>query len=123
MNIPFVILFMLFMHVLDDYGLQGILASMKQREWWVKNAPDKKYKYDYIVALLMHSLSWTFMIMLPIAIYVGFNIPVIFIVVFAANILVHAGIDNMKANDHAINLIVDQIVHVAQIAITAMFLL
>ena len=47
---------------------------MKQKKWWQENAPQKLYKYDYIVALIMHSMSWSFMIMLPIAIGVNFDV-------------------------------------------------
>ena len=35
----FMLLLMIFLHIVDDYYLQGILASMKQRGWWEKNAP------------------------------------------------------------------------------------
>ena len=59
---------MIFLHVVDDYYLQGILAQLKQKSWWEKNAPDPLYKNDYKVALVTHAFSWTFMIMLPITI-------------------------------------------------------
>ena len=42
-----ILITMIFCHIVDDYYSQGILASMKQKEWWIKNAPDKQYKYDY----------------------------------------------------------------------------
>ncbi len=49
MNNFFVILLMIFCHIVDDYYLQGILAKMKQKMWWKENAPDNiHYKYDYI---------------------------------------------------------------------------
>lgn len=61
--IDLILLFsMLFFHLFDDYKLQGILANMKQRSWWEKNAPDDLYKNDYIIALIEHAFSWTFMI-------------------------------------------------------------
>lgn len=118
MNNCFLLLSMLFLHIVDDYYLQGILASMKQREWWKKNAPQKLYRFDYIVALAMHSISWSFMIMLPIAISVGFNVGVKFIVAFCINALVHGFTDNLKANCKTINLIQDQLIHLLQIAAT-----
>ena len=68
-----IFLIMLFMHIVDDYYLQGILAKMKQRSWWEENAPQEKYKHDYKVALFMHAFSWTFMIMLPLLIVYGFQ--------------------------------------------------
>ena len=65
----FILFCMLFCHVVDDYYSQGILASMKQKSWWEKNAPDELYKNDYKMALFMHSFSWSFMIMLPLTVY------------------------------------------------------
>lgn len=61
----FILFTMIFCHIVDDYYLQGWLASAKQKSWWEKNAPGKLYKYDYLAALFMHSFSWSFMIMLP----------------------------------------------------------
>lgn len=61
----FILFTMIFCHIVDDYYLQGWLASAKQKSWWEKNAPEKLYKYDYLAALFMHSFSWSFMIMLP----------------------------------------------------------
>lgn len=46
---------MLFCHIIDDYVLQGWLATGKQKDWWKTNAPDKLYKYDYIMALAEHA--------------------------------------------------------------------
>lgn len=118
MNI-FILLSMLFMHIVDDYYLQGILASMKQKAWWKKQESYKDlYKYDYIVALIMHSFSWSFMVMMPIAFTMSFAITAGFAVVFAVNAIVHCIVDNLKANKMKINLIVDQSIHVVQIVAT-----
>lgn len=114
----FTLLLMIFLHIVDDYYLQGWLASAKQKEWWQKNAPQSMYKHDYIWALLMHSFSWTFMIMLPIAYAQGFDIDVMFAYSFFINIAIHAVTDHMKANLKIINLIQDQLVHISQIMIT-----
>lgn len=110
---------MIFCHVVDDHYLQGCLASMKQKKWWQENAPQKLYKYDYIVALIMHSMSWSFMIMLPIAISISFNIPIVFLIIFICNAIIHGVVDNLKANKLKVNLIIDQSIHLLQIAITA----
>lgn len=123
MNNFYVVLLMIFCHIVDDYYLQGWLASAKQEKWWQENAPDTMYKNDYIWALLMHSFSWAFMMMLPIAFVNGFNINPTFLIVFMTNISVHAITDDMKANKRMINLWVDQGVHMCQIAITALILL
>ena len=124
MSIGFVILAMIFCHIVDDYYLQGVLASMKQKKWWTKQDQYKsKYKHDYIVALIMHSFSWGFMIMLPIAIKNNFQIDIAFIIIFAINVIVHGIVDNLKANKLKINLVQDQILHMVQIFITAIILL
>ena len=118
----FVLLSMIFCHIVDDYYLQGILASMKQKSWWEKNAPEKLYKNDYIMALIMHSLSWSFMIMLPLAIYNSFNVSWSFTIVFIINALIHGIVDNLKANVKKINLIQDQTIHIMQIILTFVIL-
>ena len=117
MNKLFLLMLMIFLHIINDYNLQGWLASAKQREWWKNNAPSKLFKYDYILALLIHSFSWSFMIMLPIALYMGFNIDYIFIVILFTNVFTHAFVDNLKANKKKINLWTDQIIHLMQIII------
>lgn len=118
----YLLLIMIFLHIVDDYYLQGFLASLKQKSWWEKNAPDKLYKKDYIMALLEHAFSWTFMIMITPAIYIYMNkspIPVDYILpTFIYNWLIHAYVDNLKANNHKINLIQDQSIHLIQIIIT-----
>ncbi len=73
---------MVFLHIIDDYLLQGVLAEMKQRDWWRKQYPERMYNYDYVMALAMHSLSWSFMIMLPIAFAADFNVGLRFVFVF-----------------------------------------
>lgn len=114
---------MIFMHILDDFCLQGILASMKQKEWWEKQEEHRAlYRNDYVVALIMHSFSWTFMIMLPIAISLQWNITGKFLCFFIANQIIHAVIDDLKANKKKINLVVDQGVHLIQIGVTALVL-
>lgn len=123
MSRAFTVLLMIFLHIVDDYYLQGWLASAKQRKYWEENAPEKLYRYDYIWALIMHSFSWAFMIMLPIAFQMRFEIDVVFLIVFAFNLIVHAIVDDLKANKRKINLWTDQLVHIWQIVFTACILL
>lgn len=118
----FILLSMIFCHIVDDYYLQGWLASAKQKKYWRDNAPQKMYKYDYIVALIMHSMSWAFMIMLPIALTVSFDVSISFIVAFVINVIIHAITDNAKANWFKINLIIDQSIHLIQIIVTFVLL-
>lgn len=123
----YLLLVMIFLHLVDDYYLQGILASMKQKSWWEKNAPDKIYNKDYIIALLEHAFSWTFMVMIVPVVYVykttTYNVPSLLPYIFICNWLIHAYIDNLKANKHAINLIQDQSIHLVQIIITWILLI
>lgn len=121
MNTTFILLWMVFMHIVDDYYLQGILASMKQKSWWGNT--DSLFKNDYMWALLMHAFSWTFMIMLPIAFVYGFKISLLFLIMFSLNWSIHAIVDNLKANEKKINLWHDQLIHLAQIIITAWVLI
>lgn len=118
----FAILWMVFFHVVDDYYLQGWLASAKQKSWWKENAPDKRYEHDYIWALIMHSFSWSFMIMLPIAYVHQFNVGFSFFILFVLNVIVHASADNAKANQKTINLWQDQLIHMGQIYFTSVLL-
>lgn len=115
----FILLLMMFMHVTDDFYLQGILANMKQKDWWTKQSDRKLYKYDYIWALLVHSFSWAFMISLPIMLNMRLHLTMEFVVIFIVQLLIHAIIDDLKANEKMINLWIDQLIHIAQIV--AMF--
>ena len=114
------LIFMIFAHIIDDYYLQGWLASAKTKNWWKKNAPDKLYSKDYIMALFCHSLSWSIMVFLPILIYSLYNQIDLnwFYLVLPINLIIHAIVDDLKANKFKINLIIDQSIHFTQIFIT-----
>lgn len=117
-----ILLWMIFLHIIDDYNLQGWLANAKQKQWWTDNAPQDMYKRDYLMALFMHSFSWAFMIMLPIMIANGFKVNTLFFTVFIVNVFLHCVIDNLKANSKKINLIQDQSLHILQIVLTYILL-
>lgn len=115
----FILLFMIMMHIVDDYYLQGILASMKQKSWWKKQPNyNDKYSNDYLIALMMHAFSWAFCIMLPIAINLKFEVDAFFAIILGVNFMIHAIVDNFKANEFKINLVQDQTIHIIQILIT-----
>ena len=122
MEILLLIVAMIFFHIIDDYYLQGWLASAKQKEWWEKNAPNPLYKNDYIMALCEHAFSWTCMIYIPLLIYIKLycnaDMRAFIIVSMALNCEIHAIVDDLKANQKKINLIQDQLVHIFQILIT-----
>lgn len=116
---------MLYCHVIDDYVLQGILANLKQKIWWKKNAPQPLYRYDYIIALLAHAFSWSFSIALPalIAAVITSNERLMgtILLSYVLNTGGHALIDHLKCNVFAINLVEDQLLHVVQILISWFF--
>lgn len=122
MNKLFILLLMIFLHIVADYNLQGWLASAKQKSFWEENSPDPKYKHDYICALLTHSFAWTFMIMLPVFYIHGFAMDSPIMALFVSNVLCHFMADNEKANKKTINLWQDQLIHMFQILFT-MFVL
>lgn len=122
LHITILLFSMIFCHILDDYVLQGQLASLKQKKWWKENYPDELYKNDWIIALCTHAFSWTFMIHVPIFVfllYFGSNINVLIVVAsFVLNLAIHATVDHLKANKFKLNLTQDQLIHLTQIAIT-----
>ena len=119
MNNILLLFTMIFLHIVDDYCLQGILASMKQKDWWKSQEQySDKYKYDYIIALVMHSFSWVFMIMCPILFTMPQQVKASFIIAFIVNVIIHAIVDDLKANKLKINLVQDQLIHLTQIVVT-----
>lgn len=119
MKFIMVLFAMLFLHVVDDFYLQGILANLKQKKWWRDNYNYRLYQNDYIAALVIHSFSWSFMIHLPVVVANYEHLQTgVFLAVFAINMFVHGIVDDLKANKLKINLITDQFIHFCQIIIT-----
>lgn len=108
----FIFISMIFCHIVDDYYLQGVLAKMKQKKNWDQHSI---YRYDYVPALIAHGMSWSFMVMLPIAVTLQFNIGMSFVLFWFTMASFHAIIDDMKANLFMINLLQDQFLHIFQI--------
>ena len=120
----YVFLCMIFMHILDDFCLQGILESMKQADWWRRqDSYSEMYKYDYLVALVTHAFSWTFSVMIPVVVASSGVLNAAFYTVFIANVIIHATVDDAKANKHRINLLLDQLIHLLQIVGTFFILM
>ena len=133
MKIFIILIVMLFLHTFYDFHLQGILAQMKQKEWWQKQfvkeeLSNTKYRNDYKMALAVHSFEWAFCIQLPMLItaypkwygYEWFSIrsALIFIFLLIINACLHYLIDDMKANDRILSLVADQMIHVGQVTIS-----
>ena len=106
-----VLLCMIYLHLFDDYVLQGWLANAKCKKWWQDNCPDKKYSKDYIIALIEHAFMNSFLIHIPIYLWVCHNETKLAATIMVATIY-HLFIDNAKANNKVINLIEDQIAHI-----------
>lgn len=117
-----ILVFMFFLHIVDDYYLQGILAKMKMKDWWREQTNKPLYNYDYLMALFEHAFSWAFVIMSPIIIlmihYNDYHLVSNYIILLISNTIIHAIVDDLKANKYCINLIIDQSIHFAQIIIT-----
>lgn len=113
---------MFFCHIADDYYLQGILSQMKQRAWWRRNAPDRLYAHDYLMALAEHAFSWSFVISLPLmtlAVITGNEgLAQHVLLSYFVNTLFHGIIDDLKANVKLINLVMDQSFHFLQVFVT-----
>ena len=110
---------MILCHIIDDFVLQqACLSKLKTKEFW-EQFKDwyGLYKNDYLVGLFIHALSWAIMIHLPVMFMLKPNDGALFASV-VINMLIHAIIDNAKANKRTINLVADQILHFVQIFIT-----
>ena len=116
-----VFLLMILLHVIDDFHLQGIFGSMKQKEWWKKQEGYKGlYKYDYITALMIHSLSWSIFISIP---FWFFPIqPYLISIAIIVNTIIHYYVDDLKCNKLKISLSTDQCIHFWQIFFTWLIL-
>lgn len=115
-----ILVLMLLGHLVADYTLQGWLSDGKQESWWRKICGGEipaKYKYDYIAALVCHSLYWSIFICAP------FYASSHFLSAIIINTGVHAIVDDLKANQRMINLVWDQLIHLGQILLTFFYLI
>ncbi len=123
----FILLIMIFVHILDDFHFQGILANLKQKSYWEKQKQElsnschlkELYKKDWLISLIIHAFQWTFIVMLVLVIYNNSLITSpAFYAFFVLNVIIHAITDHLKCNKFYINLVTDQLIHLNQIAIT-----
>lgn len=126
----FILIMMILLHIIEDFHLQGILANMKQKSWWDKQIVDfppkkaNKYRKDYVISLMVHSLENAIFVTLPIIIndlyytftvnkdndlWIGWLADILLLGYF------HSVIDDSKCNKMRINLIVDQVLHLIMI--------
>jgi len=114
-----ILLLMILAHVVDDFVLQPVcLSKLKQKSWWEKQEEYKRlYKDDYKMALLIHSMSWSIMILMPAMLMLN-PTGVLLLSVFVSNTLIHYIVDNEKANKGHLNLMADQLIHLSQILVS-----
>ena len=127
--IIYLILAGLVLHIIADYMLQTeLMANTKQKQWWEANYPDKKYRFDWLMILFLHSFEWTVCVMLPVILYRIFTVgtslveAILVLILVAVNTAIHMWIDDMKANQLRISLTQDQLAHIVQIIITTLIL-
>ena len=124
----YIILFfvMFWLHLIDDFHLQGLLGDLKQESWWKKNYPNELYKYDWEFALFEHSFSWSFTTHIPLLIISLYSYYAngywyalwVYVWCIVFNTVSHMIIDNSKANKLEISLSTDQVLHIVQIVIS-----
>ena len=114
----YIFLIMILLHIIDDFVLQPIcLSKLKQKSFWETYVKDnEKYKFDYKAALVIYALSWSIMIHLPLMVIGVSEYGILLSVIL--NTIMHAWIDNEKANKLNITLFEDQMMHLGQIVIT-----
>lgn len=137
----FILFLMLLMHYIEDFHLQGCLANLKQKKWWVDtlckefDCDDKRkeirepyltttiYKNDYKMSLFAHSIENALFVMLPLIVdmlisefrYCLQNTWILFIPSTILICVSHYLIDDSKANEMKINLVQDQLYHLCVI--------
>lgn len=114
MNALLIFLLMLAMHTIEDFHLQGRMADMKQKSWWEEYPA--RYHRDYIPVLFLHGMEWSVLVSLPLLLLTGLDVPMWFVLAVVINGIVHAIVDDLKANRFRINLIQDQAAHIIQMA-------
>lgn len=123
MNELCVLVFMILCHLIDDYVLQGWLATGKQKEWWRKQDNyDEMYKNDYKMALACHGLEWSIITHIPVIVFRSFYVDLYLFLMIVTMAYCHSIIDNCKANKKGINLVQDQLCHLLQIVWSWFFL-
>ena len=120
-----VLLLSLGLHILADFTLQGLFRDLKSWTWWGRmfdqlhlgNDHRSLYRYDYLCALLLHALYWSLITYAPLIWFSDLSDMAV-VVLVVTNTVVHAAIDNEKANTGTINLWIDQTFHFVQIGAT-----
>lgn len=126
----FVFLAMIFLHIMNDFNMQGRFFKLKRKQYWEEQFVHAKdpyaefymYRNDYKACIIAHSFSWAFLVELPVIAYALWKNNLIMSIIYIASILVntviHSAIDNLKDNEYKISLTVDQQLHFCQVLLT-----
>lgn len=109
-------------HLIVEFVFQPLcLGKYKEKDWWKTQyengeVPDL-YKYDYMMGLLQHSITWSCFQVLPWLLLsdTGHKLTLAF---FIFNMVGHYLIDDLKANKKKINLVEEQSLNLIQILTT-----
>lgn len=115
-----ILILMILFHIIDDFVLQPIcLSKLKQKSFWQEqNLDNNLYKNDYLASLIiLHGLSWSAMVHIPTMYLFNFEHQLALLISFLVHAIIHAMIDDLKANKKTINLITDQTLHLIQIVL------
>lgn len=126
MNKILILVWMLLMHCVEDFGLQpmGICGQTKRKSWWKKQPEYKSlYKNDYLIALIVHSFVWGCFVMTPIYVYNHFIFSGVILSLLIINVLIHTIVDHLKANLGILNLVQDQLIHLFQLVLAWLIIL
>ena len=126
MDFTKILLLVLLLHFIADFNLQigAKLHDMKQKMWWSRQykrlkmeANDtRQYRNDYKCALFIHALVWSLVTFAPLVYFTKNSYG--YLAMIVVNTIVHAKIDDAKANEYILNLIEDQVMHLIQIVLT-----
>jgi len=114
----------LVLHFMSDFNLQigAKLHDMKQRAWWkaqlekLDKTDARRYRHDWLCALVIHSFVWSAITFAPILWMTESGLLIVLCLL--VNTGLHAYIDHAKANELALSLVEDQLLHIAQIGMT-----
>lgn len=124
-ELPILVILAVALHIFADFHLQGILANLKQKKWWMENVFakgfDRKYEYDYLAALATHGFEWSVAMHLPLIFFWNVD-PILLVSSILVNTVVHCIVDDLKCNKFKINLIEDQLFHLIQVILTVFIL-
>lgn len=121
---------MIFLHIVGEFYLQGMLAKMKKKRWWYRHEPEDGGRYNHIAALIIHGYSWSFIVHLPftglIVLCDMFDCMAVLSLSLLSHAVLHALLANDRINHDFLDFADEQACHVAQVFIvwvTAVFAL